>query len=244
MTEFFNSIFYIPLYNALIAIVGIVPGHDAGVAVIILTFLVKIALTPLSIQAIKTQVGMKAIEPELKDLRETYKDDREKQAREMLELYKKHNIKPFSSILMALIQIPFLLYLFFVFQGEAFPAINTGLLYSFVHAPATVSILFLGLLDITKASIVLAVLAGIAQFVQSIIAIPIPKKDEQGSTPSFGAEFGRSMAINARYILPVIIGFFSYTLGGAMALYFIVSALTQAAQEVLFMKKVRNASVK
>lgn len=241
MLELFHTIFYVPIYNLLIFLVDIIPGGDAGVAVILATIFIKIVLLPLSIQATKTQKGMKEIEPQLKELREKYKEDKEKQALEMLALYKEHNIKPFSTMFIALIQIPILIYLFLVFQNESFTAINTEILYSFIPTPEVVSTLFLGSILVTSSSLILAILAAAAQFMHSYVAIKIPKAEhKEGETPSFGAEFGRSMAINARYFLPLLIGYFAYVLGGALALYFITSSVFQTLQEVLVTRTVKD----
>lgn len=234
MLEFFHDTLYVPIYNALVYLVGVVPGGDGGLAVIALTLIVKLVTMPLALSALKTQRAMKQIEPELKKLREEYKDDKEKQAREMLELYKKHNIKPFASLLTIIIQIPILIALFFVFQNEALSQINVELLYSFVAVPAVVSTTFLGVFSIVGSNLVLAIIAAATQFVHAWIAIPVPKK---GGT-SMQEEFGRAMALQARMILPLIIGAVAFT-SGALALYFITSNIVTILQELLVVRRMR-----
>ena len=113
-TAFFTLV-YDPLYNGLVYLVDIVPAHDMGVAVILLTILVKIILLPLSRQAIRTQVAMRAIAPEVDAIKEKYKDKQEEQARAIFALYRERNIRPFASFFLILVQFPVLFGLYWVF---------------------------------------------------------------------------------------------------------------------------------
>ena len=232
MLSFFHTYLYVPIYNLLIFLISVVPGADIGVAIILATLIVKILLLPLSLSAAHTQKAMKAIDPELKAIREKYKDDKEKQAREMFALYAKYGIKPFSSVLSIFIQLPVVIGLYWVFRTEALPGIDTSLLYPFVHAPiTTASTLFLGVLLITGHSILLAVLATGTQFVQAWYAIPVPPASAEVGG-SAGADFARAMTLQARFVLPLIIGFVAYT-SGAIALYFITSNVVALVQEYM-----------
>ena len=83
-----HTFFFDPVYNALVFFVDVIPGGDVGLAIIATVFVVKTILLPISIKAAKTQRIMKEIEPQLKELKATYKDDREAQARAMMEIYR------------------------------------------------------------------------------------------------------------------------------------------------------------
>jgi YidC/Oxa1 family membrane protein insertase len=67
---------------------------------------------------------MKKVEPHLKRIKEEHKDDKEKQAREMMALYKEHNIKPFASFILVFIQLPVILALYWVFKNQSLPNID------------------------------------------------------------------------------------------------------------------------
>ncbi len=229
MTDLFHHIVYLPIYNLLVFLVDHIPGADLGLAVIAVTLAIKLVLMPLSLAAVKTQKAMRVLEPELKALREKYKDDRETQAKEMFALYKKYNVKPFASILMLIIQIPIVLGLYFVAQGVTSGAVDPQLLYSFVAPPEMLSPLFLGIFSVTTSSIVLAIIAGATQYLYAWYAVPVPAKS-QSKTPGMQEEFGRMMAIQARYMFPLLIALFSYA-SGALALYFAASNLFMVAQE-------------
>jgi YidC/Oxa1 family membrane protein insertase len=164
--DLFHTLIYLPIHNLLVFFVDAIPGGDLGLAVIGATVVVKLVLLPLSLQAARTQRMMRAIEPELKELREKYKDDKEKQAKEMFALYKDRKIKPFASILMLFIQLPIIFGLYFVSQGAASTVLDPSLLYPFIPLPEDVNLLFLGIFSVTTMSITLAIVAGVAQFLQ------------------------------------------------------------------------------
>ncbi len=235
MASFFHHFIYLPIYNLLVFLVDIIPGGDLGIAVIAATVVVKLVLLPLSLSAVKTQRAMKVLEPELKALKERYKDDKEKQAREMLALYKAHGVKPFASILMLFIQIPILFGLYYVaLHATALASADPSLLYPFVQAPAVLSPLFLGIFSLAAPSIILALVAALAQLWQSWYVIPVPPKSTE-ATPSMQDEFARMIALQARYIFPLLVGAIAYT-SAVLALYFIASSVFMVVQEFVVRK--------
>jgi len=231
MGHFFHAVLYVPIYNLLVFLVGVIPGGDVGLALIAATIVVRLILWPLSMSAARTQKAMKVMEPEMKAVRETYKDDQETQMKEMMALYKKYDIHPFASILPVFIQLPIIIGLYWVFRTESLPKIDISLLYPFVHAPGAASVLFLGIVSVTAHSLVLAILAGLSQLAQAWYAIPVPPaRAEVGS--SAGDDFARAMTMQARFVLPLVIGFVAFS-SGAIALYFITSSLVSVLQEFI-----------
>ena len=235
MAYLFHTFFYTPIYNLLVFLATYIPGGDIGIAIILVTIIVKIILLPLTIGMARTQKAMKKVEPHLKKLKEVHKDDKEKQAREMMALYKEHNIKPFSSFILIFIQLPIILALYWVFKNQSLPNIDPSLLYSFLHiTEAHTTTLFLGLIDITQKSILLAVIAGLLQVVQGIYTVPLPEK-QVGASASSADDFSRAMAMQMRFVLPAVIALVAYTSGG-IALYFITSTIVAIVQEYFIRK--------
>ena len=230
MKFFFNTFIYDPLYNGLVFLIDIMPGHEVGWAVVILTLLVKILLYPLAKKAVLTQKAMTAVEEEVKVLREKYKDNKEEQARKLMALYKERGISPFASFFTLLLQIPIILALYFVF-ASGLPEIMTERLYSFVSVPGSVDMIFLGFFDMAAKSWPLALLAGLSQFIHAYISVPHPKKPT--GTPSFQEDFARSMSIQVKYVFPVIIVFVAHSLAAAVALYWAAGNVFSIAQEFL-----------
>src|SRR5581483_354005 len=159
MHYLYTTFIYNPLYNGLVLLMNtakIAPWIDAGMIVILFTIVVRLILFPLSKKAARTQVIMKTVEPEMNALKEKYKDDKQTQAVKMMELYKEKKINPFSSILLLFIQLPIIIALYRIFYSTGFSTVHTELLYGWVPIPPVVSTMFLGLLDVSKKSIILA----------------------------------------------------------------------------------------
>jgi len=230
ISTLFNAVFYNPIYNALVALVTFIPGSDVGIAVILVTIVIRLLLLPFSLSAARTQRAMKSLEPKLKELKERNKDSKEKIALETLALYREAQVNPFASILMVFIQIPVLLALYFVFFYEPLSTINTARLYAFTPIPSNASLEFLGLLSVAGKSVVLAILAGTTQFYQAHLALSGTMKPS--SAPGMQNDFQRIMGMQLKYVFPFIIATISYTTSGAIALYFITTNIAGALQEI------------
>jgi YidC/Oxa1 family membrane protein insertase len=240
LSNIWNIVLYHPLINALAFLVSIIPGGDVGIAVILLTILVKLILFPLSQKSIEGQAEINILTPELNKIKASGAS-KEEQARLTFELYKKHNTNPFSGCLLVLIQLPIIFALYYVF----FKGINfdSSSLYSFIHAPAHINMIFLGILDISKKSLVLAILAGISQFLQAyFMPKPVLSSGTGGSAPSFSESFAKSMSMQMKYIFPFLIAFIAYRISGAVALYWVTSNLFMVAQQI-YVKKEKNFKI-
>lgn len=236
----FIDYIYLPIYNLLAFFIDHIPGGDLGLAVIAITLAVRILFLPISLSAAKTQTVMQVIQPEMKELREKYKTDPQLQAKEMMALYKKHDLKPFSSMLLMFVQIPVIFGLYFVTKDAAHYGIDPSLLYSFIPAPEVITTMFLGLFSIAASSLTLAILAGISQFAYANYSIPLPKKKDAKDT-SMQDEFGRAMALQMRYLFPFIIMSVAFA-SGAVALYLTTSNIFMFAQQLFIRKKYPKTS--
>ena len=98
--------------------------------------------------------------------------------------------------------------------------------------------MFLGFIDIAAKSLPLAALAGVTQFIQAQMSIPKPSPRDPNAEPNMKEDFARSMQLQMRYVIPVIIGVVAYYISGAIALYFIVSNLVAIGQE-FYVRKYR-----
>lgn len=232
IANLFHLYLYVPIYNLLIFLVDILPGGDLGLAVIIVTLVVKVIIMPLSLSALRTGRSMQALQPKFKEVQEKYKDDKETQAKETFALYKKYKINPFASIFALLIQLPVVIALYWVFHNEAL-VVDPSLLYSFVHAPIAFSTQFLGVISLTGHGPILAATAAVFQFLQAKYAMPTPPATKDGSAQE---SFNRTLALQARYVLPLLIGWIAYISSGAIALYFITTSIFTLAQELLIRK--------
>jgi YidC/Oxa1 family membrane protein insertase len=238
ISAFFHAVFYNPIYNGLVALIAFVPGGDVGVAVIILTIVIRLVLLPFSLSAARTQRSMKLIEPKIKELKEKHKGDKEKEALETLAIYREARVNPFASILTAFIQIPVLLALYWVFMYEPFLTPDISLLYPFTPLPSAATLQFLGLISVAGKSLTLAVLAGLTQFLQAHMALSGTMKPSD--TKSAQNDFQRIMGMQLKYVFPFLIGTISYTTSSAIALYFITTNIAGSIQELYMQKKLAS----
>ncbi|MBN2094077.1 MAG: membrane protein insertase YidC [Candidatus Zambryskibacteria bacterium] len=213
---------------------------DAGLAAVILTILVKVVLYPLSKKAVVTQAKMKEKEGELAAIKEKYKNKQE-QAAKIMEFYKTNKINPFSSILTILIQIPVIFSLYFIFFKSGLPTVDTSLLYSFIKIPESVSMVFLGFIDVSQKSIVLALLAAVTSYWQMHLATPNIK----GSTSlmSDKPDFAKMMGKQMKYTMPFIVFFISWKISAIIALYWFVSNLMTIIQESYIRKQITKGNL-
>lgn len=234
MSFIWHTFFFDPIYNGLVFFIDAIPGGDVGLSIIAITLVVKFILLPLSLKAAKMQKVVRELEPKMAEAKERHKDNREALARATMDIYREAGINPFSGIFLMLIQIPIVISLYFsVYSGGGvpLPGINTDLLYSFVPAPETIDMIFLGFVDIAAKSLPLAILAGLTQFIYANLSMPKLEPRKEGEM-DMKADFARSMNVNMRYVLPLVIGFVAYTLSASVALYFTVSNIFMVGQEL------------
>ena len=95
----YNEAIYRPLLNLLVFFYNIIPGHDIGLVIILLTILIRLILAPSFHKSLTSQKALNDLQPKLNELREKHKDDKEAQARGIMGLYKEYKIKPLASCL-------------------------------------------------------------------------------------------------------------------------------------------------
>jgi YidC/Oxa1 family membrane protein insertase len=230
LVTIFDFVLYQPLFNGLIIIYDYFPVHDFGLAIIILTLIIRLILYPLSAKATKSQKALNGLQSKIQEIQKKYKDDKEKQAIETLALYKTEKINPFSGLFLALIQLPILIALYRVFWLGLKPE-ELNRLYDFVLNPVSINASFLGMMDLSKPNFIFAVLAGICQFFQTKMLTP--KKDSsQGKTN----EFAQAMQNQMLYFFPVFTVIILMSLPSAIGLYWIASGVFTIVQQYFTLK--------
>jgi len=234
IVSFFYITLYQPLFNFLILLYNYVPGHDFGIAIILLTIIIRVILFPFSAKAVKSQKNLQELQPKIQELQKKHKDDKEKQAKEILNLYKTEKINPFSGLLLGLIQIPILIALYRVFWGGVNPQ-ELSALYGFIFNPGQINPLFLHIIDLSKPNLVLAILAGLVQYFQTKMLIP--QTNSKSSVQGKGADFSQMMQKQTLYFFPVFTIIILIGLPSALGLYWTTSGLFSIIQQYLIFKK-------
>ena len=235
---FYQHVLYDPLFNALVFLYNTVAFHNMGVAIILLTLIIRFALYPLSRQAIQSQRALQKMQPLVNEIREKYKDNKEMQSKEMMKVYSENKVNPLSSCLPLIVQAVLLIALYRVFQS----GLNSSgfeHLYPFVAKPASIDTGFLGFINLAAAkNIVLAVIAGGLQFVQSWMLLRKQKAASPSSLKTPGAkqspeEMSQALSRNMTYLFPLMTVWFGYALPAGLPLYWIVTTLFAIAQQYL-----------
>ena len=227
----FNTLLYRPLFNILVLFYQYIPGQDFGLAIIVLTILIKIIFYPLGIKGIKSQKALSELQPKIKEIQEKYKDNKEEQTKQLMALYKKAKINPFSGCLPLLIQLPVLIALYRVFWQGLQPE-QMAFLYNFISNPGIIDPTFFGVIDLSKPNIIFAILAGIFQFLQTKLAAP-KQKAENKKDDSFSSHFQKQM----QYFMPVFIVIMLFRLPSAIGLYWIVSTIFTIFQQYVILRQ-------
>lgn len=243
MTIFFHELIYQPIYNVLIFLYNIIPGGDFGVAIIAVTILLKSALIPLSKKQIQSQKRMQEIQPELKKIQSKYKDDKEKQTKEVMKFYKENKVNPFSGCFPIIVQLIFLIAIYRVIINisNAGLIINGEDLYSFVKSPGEIKHMFIGVIDLLKPSIPIAILAAAAQFWQTKLMMNKTKRNNELSKiekdklaePDFSEIMNKQMLI----LGPALTLFIGIKFAAALSVYWLFSTLFSVFQQLYIFKK-------
>lgn len=238
MNTLFQSIFYQPILNLLVFLYN--TFGDLGLAIIFLTLVVKLILFPLSKKSIKSQKSLQNLQPKIDELKLKYKEDKQAQSVALMALYKENKVNPFSSCLPLIIQLPFFFAIFKVFK-DGFAQNHLELLYPFVSNPEIINTITFGFFDLSEKNVILAVLAGLAQFWQS--KMMHVKKSEIKTEGSKDENMLSVMNKQMLYVMPVVTIFIGLSFPAGLTLYWFLTTLFTVAQQKLVFSK-NKTSVK
>ena len=179
---------------------------------------------------------MQKIQPMMNEIKKKHKDDKAAQQKAIMEFYKENKINPLSACFPLLIQLPIFFALFTVFRTSLSDGGVVGQLYGFVADPGAISNLFLGLVDLSKPNLVLALLTGAFQFVQSKMMMARSQASGNKTTDMMGKQM--------LYMFPIISVVISMSLPSGLALYWIVTTLFSIGQQYYIMRSTSEAEAK
>lgn len=239
--QLWNGLFYRPIYNGLMYLTSVMPSRDLGLAIILLTILIRTILLIPSQKAMRAQKRMQEIQPRIEKLKEKYKDDKQRIATETMAIWKEAKISPLSSCLPILLQLPFLIALFYAISSGLNPD-NGYLLYKDYAGfdYTNINVNFLGLLDLTKVNLyVLPLVVGALQFIQMKLTMSkkAPKADNK-ATKDMSAQFAAANNMMI-YVMPVMIAVFTASLPAGVGIYWGTSTLYGTIQQ-LFVNKEKS----
>lgn len=263
----FDMLIVQPIFNVLLTIYGFAPWNDFGIALIIFTILVRLAMWPLIKKQLHQTRLMRQVQPELKRIKQKAKGNRALEAQMMMELYKERGVKPFSSIGLLLVQLPIFFALFRVIQiitidrqhiaQYAYDFIEKlGPIGAIVAHPDKLNETLFGFIDLTKHAVdhgaiyvpllILALIAAVLQYIQSKQIMPKGKakrklrdllKESAAGKEVDQSEMSMIMSDRMSLILPIILFFIALYLPGALVLYYAVSSLVAIIQQHIILSK-------
>lgn len=241
MGNIFDTILIAPLVNALFFIYGIIPGHDFGLSIILLTVLIRLVLWPLANKQLHSQKKMQSLQGDIAKVREKAAGDKQKESAMLMELYKEKEVNPFSACLPTLLQFPILIAMFVVFQKATgsiggveqllySPVKNLAYIQQVISGQIPFNTDLFGLINMAKPSIALAIIAGITQFIQVKMITPNKQKTNAKDPQA-------QMTSLMNYTFPALTVFIAWSLPAALPTYWITTNLVAIFQQWLVMRK-------
>lgn len=261
IANIFTTIIIQPIFNLLVLIYALLPGHNFGLAVIIFTIIIRLILWPLVKKQLNHAKAMRELAPEIKKIKQAAKGDRQKESQMTMELYKEREINPFASIGILLIQLPILLGLYAgLSRITRDPHQLVTFSYSFINNLSWMKQLshnihlfddsLLGVVDLTRSAvgsggvywvgIIISAVSAIGQYFQSKQLMPQTK--EARSLRSILSEAGKGRTadqaeVNAAvgrstmFLVPGMVFIFAIRLPLALPLYWLTSSVVAVIQQ-------------
>ncbi len=259
--SFFDLILIQPIFNILVFIYGIIPGHDFGLALILFTILIRVLLWPLVKKQLHQTKVMRKIQPELAKIKKRTAGNKQLEAQMMMELYRERGVNPFGSIGVLVLQLPIFIALYGVVRlitenDNNIPKYTYNFLQNipFVHDlvanPHIFNESLFGLVNLSRHAIepggvywpilILALAAGALQFVQSRQLLPQVKdgrklrdmlKEQASGKKIDQSEMSAVMSSRMIYLFPLLTFFISIYLAGALVLYLLTTSAVAIFQQ-------------
>ena len=257
----FHELIVLPIFNLLVLIIALIPGHNFGIALILFTILVRFLMWPIVRKQLHHAKAMRMMQPEIKRIKKAAKGDRQKESTMLMEMYKERNISPMGSLGTIIIQFVVLLGLYFGVRNlvnDPNTLINSS--YSFLHGLPWIKDLMgnihifdetlIGLVDLTRPAIsggnlywpafLLVLGSAFAQFKQSAQLMPKPKdgrglkqilKDAASGEAADQTEVNAAVMRSTRFLIPGMILIFTIGLPSALSLYWMVGGIVAYFQQ-------------
>lgn len=202
--------------------------HSWGLSIIILSVLLNIVLFPLTMKSFKSMQKMQELHPQMEKLKAQHKDNPQKLNKEIMELYKKYNINPFSGCLPMLLQMPIFIALYqalmrsIELRGAGFLWIKDLSMPDAVNIPIT--------LPIVGSSInILPIIMVVGMVMQQKISTKT-----MGSAVSEEQKQQQKMML---IVMPVVFGFIFYNMPSGLVLYWVVNTALMIVEQAAILKK-------
>lgn len=263
----FDNLVVQPIFNLLVFITALIPGHNFGLAIIVFTVLIRFAMWPLVRKQLHHASAMRKMQPAIKKIKKQAAGDRQKESALLMELYKERGISPFGSLGTIIIQFIVLLGLYFALRKMVN---DPSAIVNFAYEPirnlpwvqdlASKAVNFdetlFGLMDLTRAAVsnqgfylpafLLVLGSAFVQYKQSVQLMPKPKdsrtlkqifSDAAAGKETDQQEVSAAVMRGTRFLIPAMILIFTIGLASALSLYWFVGGLVAIIQQGRVLKQ-------
>ena len=257
----FTTLVVQPIFNLLVAIYSVLPGHNFGLAIILFTILIRLLMWPIVKKQLHQTKAMRKLQPEIKKVKAKAKGNKQQESMMMLELYKERGINPFASIVPLIIQLPIFIGLYLGLQRIVRdPSEMVNFAYGFLQNLPSLQELatdiskfdatLFGAVDLTRAALspegfylpafVIVVSSVVVQYFQAKQLMPVDKdarglrqilKDAGEGKQADQSEVNAAIGRSTKFLLPALIFVFTIGIASALSLYWLVSGAVAYIQQ-------------
>lgn len=263
----FTTLIVQPIFNVLVLIYALIPGHNFGLAIILFTILVRLLMWPLVKKQLHHAKVMRKLQPDLKKIKKAAKGNRQKESLLMMELYKERGINPFASLGPIILQLPIFIGLYSGLRrlvddpsqlvSFSYPAIQN--LSWMQHVADNINAFdetLFGIVDLTRSALgneglyipamIIVVASVVVQYFQAKQLIPDDKdarslrqilKDASAGKQADQSEMNAAVGRSTKFLLPAMVFLFTVSIASALSLYWLVAGVVAYIQQSIVLNK-------
>jgi YidC/Oxa1 family membrane protein insertase len=263
----FTTIIVQPIFNLLVLVYALLPGHNFGIALIIFTIIIRLLLWPLVKRQLHQTKAMRKLQPEMKRIKKEAKGNRQKESQMLMELYKEQGINPLGTFPILIVQFIILIGLYSGLRRVisnshnlvtfAYPSLqhlswmqrlahNSHLFDNTLFGVVNLSRSALGAGGLYVPAMIIVLGSAVAQFYQSKQLLPTTKdsrslrsimKDAGSGRQADQSEVNAAVGQSTRFLLPVMIFLFTVDIASALSLYWLTGGIVAFIQQSIVLRE-------
>jgi len=263
----FTNLIVQPIFNLLVLVYALLPGHNFGLALIIFTVIIRLLMWPLVKRQLKQTKIMRKLQPELKRIKKETKGDRQKEQLMMMELYKENGVNPIGTLPILIIQLIILLGLYSGLRrviddphnivSFAYPALqHLPWMRDLAQHPHDFDETFLGFISLKRAALgaegfylpafMLVLGSAVMQFLTSRQLMPVAKDSRKlrdilkaagDGQQADQAEVSAAVGRSTQFLIPVMVFIFTINLPAALSLYWLTGGVVAYLQQAIALRE-------
>jgi YidC/Oxa1 family membrane protein insertase len=262
----FTDLIVQPIFNLLVLIYALVPGHNFGLALIVFTIVVRLLMWPLVKRQLRQTKVMRKLQPELKRIKQDAKGDKKKESLMMMELYKERGVNPLGTIPVLIVQLIILIGLYSGLSRVihdpkniydfAYPALqHLDWMKHIARHASDFDLTLFGISDLKRSALgpaglyipamLLVIGSAVIQFLTSRQLMPVDKdarklrhilKDAGAGKQADQSEVSAAVGRSAQFLIPFMVFVFTVNLASALSLYWLTGGIVAYIQQAIALR--------